>query len=181
MNLGLPIRVLEDGNEEFPITADDDTFVFMGNRLVIDMGGVHSATTGRFRITKDGEVYAGVDGEGLGYTGVNLERENGAIIRIFHADRNSSESVFKMEIRGMVLNLTEATLARTEAIVAYDPMNPGYVAPLGESSTVGPNLERIFAIAVSTQGLILGLLAICLAVVISLVVRYLRRARNQEE
>lgn len=181
MNLGIPIRVLANGEEEFTVTADDDTFVFVDKKLVLDMGGVHSATTGSFRITEDGEVYAGVSKEEPRYTGVNLERENGAVIRIFHADRNSSESVFKMKVKGMVLNLTEATLARAEAVVAYDPLNPGYVPPLGESSTVGPNLERIFAIAVSTQGMILGILAICIAVVISLVVRYLRRARNQEQ
>ena len=95
-NLGVPVRVLADGNEEFSIYADDDTWVYIGDKIVIDMGGVHEATTARFKINNEGEVYSAVNGEEFAYSGVKLTRDTGAIVRIFHADRDSTESVFSM-------------------------------------------------------------------------------------
>ncbi|MBR2641302.1 hypothetical protein IKD49_02500, partial [Candidatus Saccharibacteria bacterium] len=97
MNFAVPFTALLSGDERFEITADDDTFVFVGNKLVIDMGGVHDAKTGVFQISENGDIYSSVDGVDLAYSGVSIDAQNGAIVRIFHADRDSSESVFNVK------------------------------------------------------------------------------------
>lgn len=175
MSFGLPFMVLANGKEKFEITADDDTFVFVGNKLVIDMGGIHGATTGRFVINEKGEVYAGVEKESLAYTGVNLKEAQEGVVRVFHANRDSKSSVFSVRIANMVLNTVEGT-----ETVAYDPTNPGYMAPLGESLVVGLNQSKIMATANVVKGLSFGMIAIAAAVIICAAVRYWRRGHNRE-
>ena len=181
-NLGVPVRVLADGNEEFSIYADDDTWVYIGDKIVIDMGGVHEATTARFKINNEGEVYSAVNGEEFAYSGVKLTRDTGAIVRIFHADRDSTESVFSMRFSKMVLNLTkDATLAKGDSVeVAYDPTNPSYIAPLGESLVEGPNrTNAMVASMVALVAVVVVLMAITI-VSISVALKYSPRGRNRE-
>ena len=175
MSFGLPFMVLANGKEKFEITADDDTFVFVGNKLVIDMGGIHGATTGRFVINEKGEVYAGVEKESLAYTGVNLKEAQAGVVRVFHANRDSKSSVFSVRIANMVLNTVEGT-----EMVAYDPTNPGYMAPLGESLVVGLNQSKIMATANAVKVLSFGMIAIAAGVIICAAVRYWRRGHNRE-
>ena len=131
LSLGVPFRVLADGREEFSIEADDDTWVFVGNSLVIDMGGVHDAMMGRFRINEVGEVYAAVGNIEFAYTGVTLNEGDGAIVRIFHADRNSKSSLFGVRMTNMVPNVmkvkdlidSRACFIGSDYIVDGDPGN----------------------------------------------------------
>lgn len=173
MNFAVPFTVLSSGAEEFEITADDDTFVFVGNKLVIDMGGIHSAATGHFVIHKNGEIYAGVDGKDMAYSGVNVMAGDGSIVRIFHADRDSEDSVFNVKFSGMNLGVKDVKLAdgsdEDGIQIAYDPTDPTYVAPLGETSVVRPD---------STKGLIVmatieGVMVVVVSVLLVSVARFL--------
>ena len=181
LSLGVPFRVLADGREEFSIEADDDTWVFVGNSLVIDMGGVHDAMMGRFRINEVGEVYAAVGNIEFAYTGVTLNEGDGAIVRIFHADRNSKSSLFGVRMTNMVPNVMNTTLAKSEGSVevAYDPANPSYVAPLGESLAVGPDNRQSLMAMIVIQVVTLGAMGALVVVSISVAYRYSRRDRNQ--
>ena len=181
LSLGVPFRVLADGREEFSIEADDDTWVFVGNSLVIDMGGVHDAMMGRFRINEVGEVYAAVGNIEFAYTGVTLNEGEGAIVRIFHADRNSKSSLFGVRMTNMVPNVMNTTLAKSEGSVevAYDPANPSYVAPLGESLAVGPDNRQSLMAMIVIQVVALGAMGALVVVSISVAYRYSRRDRNQ--
>ena len=181
LSLGVPFRVLADGREEFSIEADDDTWVFVGNSLVIDMGGVHDAMMGRFRINEVGEVYAAVGNIEFAYTGVTLNEGDGAIVRIFHADRNSKSSLFGVRMTNMVPNVMNTTLAKSEGSVevAYDPANPSYVAPLGESLAVGPDNRQSLMAMIVIQVVALGAMGALVVVSISVAYRYSRRDRNQ--
>ena len=183
LSLGVPFRVLADGREEFSIEADDDTWVFVGNSLVIDMGGVHDAMMGRFRINEVGEVYAAVGNIEFAYTGVTLNEGDGAIVRIFHADRNSKSSLFGVRMTNMVPNVMNTTLAKSEGSVevAYDPANPSYVAPLGESLAVGPDNRQSLITMIVIQVVTLGAMGALVVVSISVAYRYLRRDRNRAE
>ena len=106
MSFAVPFTALFSGNEEFEIVADDDTFVYVGNKLVIDMGGIHDATSGRFVIHKNGEIYTAIKGKDLAYSGVTIADEEGSIVRIYHADRDADDSTFGVVFRGMNLGVT---------------------------------------------------------------------------
>ena len=180
MNMGVPFRITKSGDEKFVITADDDTWVFVNNKLVIDMGGIHNAKTGVFKIDRGGEVYASVDGADFAYSGVTVEGDD-AVIRVFHANRDSAESVLRMRFTGMILSVMDTSgLAQNGAKeIAYDPSDPTYVAPLGESITVRPDGAKAFVVSIIVQ--IVGLSAFAAVVVVSISVawRCWRRDHSQ--
>ena len=174
MSFAVPFTALFSGNEEFEIVADDDTFVFVGNKLVIDMGGIHDATFGKFVIHKNGEIYTALKGKDLAYSGVTIADEKGSIVRIYHADRDADDSTFGVVFRGMNLGVTNAQLAEsdTEAVqIAYDPTDPTYVAPLGESSVVEPNNTRGFIVLATIEGLMVIVFSVLMAASIRSVVK----------
>ena len=189
LNLGVPVQIIADGNEVFSVTADDDTWVYVGDKLVLDMGGVHEAMVGRFKVMNGGEIYTALGEEDLAYSGVTAEANTGAIVRIFHADRNSESSVFRVSFSNMLLNVTDdVTLARGAgaetvdgATVAYNPEDPGYAAPLGESLTYQPNRSKVVLASAIVQALVLGVLSVILIAAISAAWRYGRRDHSQEE
>jgi fibro-slime domain-containing protein len=109
MSFAVPFTVLNNGSENFEITTDDDTFVYIDDKLVIDMGGIHGALAGRFSIHEDGEVYAGVGDEDLAFTGVRLNQGEAGMMRIFHADRDSDESVFGVKFSGMNISFVDTS------------------------------------------------------------------------
>ncbi|MBO7718424.1 fibro-slime domain-containing protein [Candidatus Saccharibacteria bacterium] len=156
MNLVVPFTVLMSGDESFEITADDDTFVFIGNELALDMGGIHDALTGRVSISGSGEVYASVDGEEMAYSGINISENSGSTVRIFHSDRDSENSVFKMVFHEMDLNVMNTRMAGVdEGIqIAYDPTDPSFVAPLGETSVFYPDSTRGYMIMAMIFGIV---------------------------
>ena len=177
MNFAVPFTVLLSGEESFGITADDDTWVFVGNKLAIDMGGIHEATTGRFVIQDNGEVYSAVGDEELAYSGITVNAGEGQLVRIFHADRDSADSVFSVALSGMNLSIVDTKLANREdegVQIAYDPTDPTYVAPLGESSVVKPDGTKGFIVMATIE----GVMVIVFAVLMAAACRYLLRGRN---
>lgn len=154
MNLAMPFTVIANGTEEFTITADDDTFVFVGRELALDMGGIHEATIGKIMINEIGEVETGINGEETAFSGIKLNKNESSIIRVFHADRDADESVFKVNLTGMNLNIVQTQLASgsTGVQVAYDPSDPGYIGPLGESSTFRPDGTKGYVIMATILG-----------------------------
>ena len=183
MNLAVPFMVLASGEESFEIEADDDTFVFVGNKLALDMGGIHDATAGHFVINEDGEVYTGIGEQDLAYSGIKLDKNDGSIVRIIHADRDSSSSVFNIVFRGMNLTITDAKLAnrKGEGVqIAYDPTDPSYVAPLGETSVVKPDGTRGYIIMATIEGLMVIIFSVLMGVAIHNVVRRKQIAREAE-
>lgn len=172
MNFAVPFTVLGSGEEKFEIVADDDTFVFVGDRLVLDMGGIHEATIGNFVINENDEVYSGVNGEELAYSGVNAEVGNGSIVRIYHADRDSKNSTFNVEFSGMNLSVTNTELAQDGGVqIAYDPSDPTYVAPLGESSVFRPDSTKGLMIVATVEGVVIVLVTILMASVARFMIR----------
>ncbi len=155
MNFAVPFTVTASGGENFEITADDDTFVFVGSELAIDMGGIHSASTGRFMINEKGEVYTAIQNEEYAYSGIQVKKDEGVIIRIFHADRDSDGSVFKIRLGNMNLNVMPTQVAGADGVqVAYDPTNPDYVAPLGESKVFRPDGTKGHIIMATVFGVV---------------------------
>lgn len=71
------------GGELFTFTGDDDVFIFVNNKLALDLGGVHGAESS----TIDFDASAAQLGIAIGQT-YRLD--------VFHAERHTSESNFRM-------------------------------------------------------------------------------------
>ena len=128
MQFSVPFVALVNGGEQFTVTMDDDTFVFVNDRLVVDMGGVHDAMTGVMAIDDEGKVMAKVDDGGWKDSGVRLAPGEKATVEVFHADRDSKDSTIQLEFAGMNLMLDDGV-----QIANANKVDDGYAAPLGVS------------------------------------------------
>ncbi len=181
MSFAVPFTPLFSGEETFEINADDDTFVYVGNQLVLDMGGIHDTVTGVFQVRENGEIYAAVDGESLAYSGVNIDGNEGSIVRVFHADRDSDGSELGVKFSGMNLTLMDTKLSKSDegdgaVQVAYDPSDPSYVAPLGESVVFRPSGTKGLIIIATIEGAAL----VVFSVFIVLMAKYLMTSKRKK-
>ena len=173
MSLGVPFVALNSGEENFEITADDDTFVFVGDKLIIDMGGIHKATTGKMHIDENGEVYTGIMDEELAYSGITISKGDNSIIRIFHADRDADGSVFRVRFVGMNLNVMKTQVADgSDGVqVAYDPSDPSYVAPLGETQVFRADNTKGYIIITIIEGVLIVAFSVAIVILARSVVK----------
>lgn len=169
MNLEIPFTAILSGSEVFNIVADDDTWVFLDDKKVLDLGGIHAAMDATFSIRENGEVYASVNHEPEYYSGISLEANHDAKVRIFHANRNNPESVFKIAFTNMYLKIFNAE-------IAYNGDDPSYVPPLGETSVFEPNHSGAILTSIIAEFFILGALLLLTPAVISFAIR--RRQKN---
>lgn len=55
-HLSIPMKISADGRERFEFSGDDDVWVFLNGKLILDIGGLHEKLTGWFTINQDGTV-----------------------------------------------------------------------------------------------------------------------------
>ena len=73
-----------EGGEQFTFKGDDDVWVFVNGKLGLDIGGVHGVKTD----TLDFDAMAG---------DLGIEVGNVYTLDVFHAERHTSASNFRME------------------------------------------------------------------------------------
>jgi fibro-slime domain-containing protein len=72
------------GGEVFTFRGDDDVFVFVNNKLAIDLGGVHTAQTGQLNLDQAASM-------------LGISAGNTYPIDFFQAERHTSQSSFRIE------------------------------------------------------------------------------------
>ncbi len=180
MSFAVPFTALLSGEEEVEVGADDDTFVFVGKELVIDMGGIHETATKIMRINENGDIYVGGSKKELEFSGVTIGKNQNSIIRIFHADRDSDESTFKVRFSKMDLNVTNVKMADSgeEGVeIAYDPSDLTYTAPLGESLVLQPDNTKSKVVLATIEG---GVILV-LSVLLTSAIHFIFRAKQQKD
>jgi fibro-slime domain-containing protein len=81
------------GGEIFTFRGDDDVFVFVNNKLAIDLGGVHRAETGQLDLDEQAAM-------------LQISPGNTYPIDFFQAERHTTESSFRIETSLQFSNCT---------------------------------------------------------------------------
>lgn len=177
MNFAVPFTVLGNGEEKFSITADDDTWVYLDGKLVVDMGGIHGPIEGAMVIDTDGKVYAQVDGGEWKEMGVTVTPGTKATLAVFHADRDASDSAFEIHFSQMNLELNEGTqIAAVTGSEAAGSLEDGFAQPLGETKVFQPDAVRSLVLVSTIEGVMI----VVAAVMVVVVARYLVRQKVEE-
>lgn len=98
------------GGEFLEFSGDDDVWVFVGGRLVVDIGGLHGRTEGS--VTLDDETAAAL----------GLIKGRVYEMALFHAERHTARSNFKLTIGGFVATGTSCATECGDGIVAGDEL-----------------------------------------------------------
>lgn len=94
------------GGEKLSFYGDDDLWVFVNNRLALDLGGLHSQQRGEFTINADGTITshpfigAGGDWETTETKEFGLQAGGIYEIAIFHAERMQTGSNYQLTLAG---------------------------------------------------------------------------------
>lgn len=119
-HLQFAMRVGATGEEKFEFVGDDDVWVFLNNRLVLDIGGLHEALKGYFVINQDGTItsYTQSKLESGKMTDktfdIGLKRGDVVNLDFFYAERSTSESNMEITVTNMKWPITaEAKVAGT--------------------------------------------------------------------
>ena len=120
MKTEAPFTVKADGTEEFQFEGDDDVWVFLNDKLVLDIGGLHSAIKASFKINGTNSITATVNGKSKTITDIPIKKGDRAVISLFYAERSTTEANCLITIRSM--EFTPATI-ESVAAVSGDKIN----------------------------------------------------------
>lgn len=115
--------------------GDDDVWVFVNRRLVVDLGGLHVPIQGSFTIGADGAVtLIPATGDPTETTAAALGLEDGGVyeIKVFHAERKRTGSSFRLTLSGFNTSRSECLPVCGDGIIAA-----GEECDDGEENNIG--------------------------------------------
>lgn len=118
--MSISIPFLASKNSSIEITADDDTWVFLDNNLILDLGGVHPAITASAELPESGTLH------------------------IFHANRDSMNSTFNLKMSNVAVTTPDTTLAYDDTFAT--PLGETSVAGPHRSRTILTSILIQFSI-----------------------------------
>ncbi len=119
------------GGEVLDFTGDDDVFVFVNGKLAVDLGGVHGAENGSVTLDPTKATQLGLTANGM----YELD--------LFQAERHTSESNYKLTLRGFVKARTSCTPIcgdgiKTKGEACDDGKNTGGYGKCAPGCVLGP-------------------------------------------
>jgi fibro-slime domain-containing protein len=120
----------DDTNATLSFAGDDDVWVYVNGQLALDLGGLHPALAGTV------SVNSGTAG-GYGMTAGNVYE-----IKVFHAERHTTGSTFKLTLSGFNTRRSDCTATCGDGIVGFgeqcdDGENDGGYNECGANCRIG--------------------------------------------
>lgn len=120
-----------DTDATLVFTGDDDVWVFINGNLAVDLGGMHSPETGSVTVNA-------TTAPGLGLTAGNVYE-----IKVFHAERMTTGSTFRLTLSGFNTRRSECTAECGDGIVGFgeqcdDGVNDGGYNECQDGCVLGP-------------------------------------------
>src|SRR5690606_6516608 len=120
-----------DTNATLDFTGDDDVWVFINGNLVVDLGGMHTPENGSVTVNSSTAASLG------------LEAGNVYEIKVFHAERMTTGSSFRLTLSGFNTRRSECTATCGDGIVGFgeqcdDGVNDGGYNECQEGCVLGP-------------------------------------------